>query len=166
MQLIWNMSPSEVAKFRALDPHKERSEGILNSGCPWKSNPEDWAKDSQNFIVIECTSGYPLPSSTSTDREHYDAEIEERTGTRMFLGTNFLFGLAPQSAREGDLICHFWRTDATAVMRRVRDTNVFYVAGRLHLHVKDLSSSWNEPPLGADALVIHMDIRTLSMLTC
>lgn len=36
---------------------------------------------------------------------------------RLFLGDNGIIGLAPTEAELGDIICEFWGTDVTALLR-------------------------------------------------
>jgi hypothetical protein len=166
MQVIWNMSPTEASRFRKTDSFTERSKAFQTSTSCWNNDPSNWIEASQNSTVDNLAPNGFLAAGTSNLLDNCDLQVEEPGGPRMFLATDSLFGLAPQSAREGDLICHFWKTDVTALMRQVNDTNLFHVVGRLHLHLQDSSSSWNEPPLGANSMIIYMDIKTLSMLTC
>jgi hypothetical protein len=82
-----------------------------------------------------------------------------------------MMGLAPSWAREGDIICQFWKTDATALLRKEDETEIYRVVGRLHLNagsLKDLKPvylEWIDPSSGAESVLIQMDIKTLSALT-
>ena len=90
---------------------------------------------------------------------------------RMFLGTNRIMGLAPSWARKGDIICQFWKTDVTALLRKEGETETYRVVGRLQLNTGSLRGlepvylEWIDPPSGAESVLIQMDIKTLCALT-
>jgi hypothetical protein len=79
--------------------------------------------------------------------------------------------MAPPEAREGDFICQFWKTNVVALVRKEEMSEEYRIVGRVDLvtgHLEDAKpvyQNWVAPRLQADILGIHMDIRTLSMLT-
>jgi len=89
----------------------------------------------------------------------------------MFLGDNHQIGLAPVEAKEGDVLCKFWKTNVVAVVRE-EQKDIYRVVGRLDLFagfLRDLEPvclEFSEPYVGTETLIIQMDIKTLSVLTC
>jgi hypothetical protein len=51
----------------------------------------------------------------------------------MFLGENFLIGMAPSNAQRGDIIVQFWKTDVVALLRKDFEKEVYRVIGKLYL---------------------------------
>ena len=90
---------------------------------------------------------------------------------RLFLGSNLLLGLAPPEAKEGDVICHFWKTDVVALLRKEIESGVYRIVGRIHLstgylrNLEPVYRDWVKPVKLADTIRIEMDVRTLYKLT-
>jgi hypothetical protein len=90
---------------------------------------------------------------------------------RLFLGTNKLVGSVPANAKKGDIICQFWNTDVTALLRRRAGASYFEVVGKVYLstgYMDGLQAKFRErmaPKDGTKAVLIEMDLRALSRLT-
>jgi hypothetical protein len=96
---------------------------------------------------------------------------------QLFLATNCFIGLVPKEAQCGDLLCQFWETNVVALLRKDQEdegdeSNVYRVIGRVDLSTAYLESlvpqyhEWHKPPRGTRTMILQMDLRTLSLLTC
>jgi hypothetical protein len=80
---------------------------------------------------------------------------------RLFLGNYLQIGLAPPEAREGDLICQFWRTNVVALVRKEARGEKFRIVGRADLstgHLEDAKpvyQNWVAHEATADTLGLH-----------
>jgi hypothetical protein len=89
----------------------------------------------------------------------------------MFLGNNYLMGLAPFGTAPGDKICQFWKSNVVGLLRKEKDNEIHRLIGRLDLswgYLKDLKSMYREPDelkTGEQSVIIQTDIRALNVLT-
>jgi hypothetical protein len=110
-----------------------------------------------------------------------------RLHPKFAIGTRGQILLAPGSAREGDIICHFRNTDV-AVIARKTGTGLFYsVLGgaivlrrwdeepeRVHVRLPDKfrystgirTEEWDLFGDESDAMTFHLDLACVRMLTC
>ena len=58
------------------------------------------------------------------------SSAESRSNPHLFVGTNFVMGLAPEEARPGDVICQFWNSSASVLLRRESPGQEWRVVGR------------------------------------
>lgn len=134
---------------------------------------------------------YSSGSTTATSYEQWDREyldigsdrdmsdepgiVLNRTDVhqcRMFLGTQSLIGLAPPQAQQGDLICMFWETDATALLRKEDNAEVYRIVGKLDVSKgflrDDLRPSYLpflRPGEACTTMDMQLDIKALSVLS-
>ena len=113
------------------------------------------------FTSSPARSTTPVPARPS----------ENSSSPRLFLGTNKLVGSVPANAKRGDIICQFWNTDVTALLRKRPGAAYFEVVGKVYLstgYMDGLQAKFRErmaPKDGTKAVIIEMDLRTLSRLT-
>ncbi|KIM99212.1 hypothetical protein OIDMADRAFT_30836 [Oidiodendron maius Zn] len=142
----------------------------------WKPDESNWKlKNPQEANSDD--SGNPM-SETEDVRDMSDVPSIVHTvpvilGPRMFLGKHETMGLVPGETEIGDIICQFWQTDVTAVLRKEEKTNIYRIVGRAHLSTGYLTDDlapkflpWKKPIKGARTMDIQLDIPTLAFLTC
>jgi hypothetical protein len=135
---------------------KEIKEGHVRRGF-WDGSEDNWSRKRRDVHPHEqpVLSNPPMALSCP----------------RLFLGSNLLLGLAPPEAKEGDVICQFWKTDVSVLLRKEIESGIYRVVGRLYLstgylrNIEAVYRDWIEPIQGADTVRIEMDIRTLAKLT-
>jgi hypothetical protein len=110
------------------------------------------------------------PRSKAQPKVVREEPSERSSSPRLFLGSNFLLGSAPTNAKKGDVICRFWNSEVTALLRRREDSS-YQVVGKMHLSTGYMDVSQPvfggriETRDGAKTMLIEMDLRTLSRLT-
>jgi hypothetical protein len=63
---------------------------------------------------------------------------------RLFIGSDFMMGLVPSNAQVGDVICQFWNSPASAVLRRSANGHLV-VAGRSAVIAGGNQLRWDTP---------------------
>jgi hypothetical protein len=123
-----------------------------------------------DFLATLFSSSLPgAPQPTAKPRV---SPAKTPSSPRLFLGNNLLLGSVPANAKKGDIICRFWKTEVTALLRRVEKSSSFQVVGRVHLSTAHMKGSQLvlgdslEPKDGTKIMRIEMDLRVLSRLTC
>jgi hypothetical protein len=164
--VLLDMTDQELAKIRFILPFDMYAKGIIAKST-WNGGERTWdhqEPDSQIGRHTGDISSSPFWQDLTL--------VEEQPGLHMFLGSNYRMGLAPFKAAPGDKICQFWKSDVVALLRQERDSSVYRVIGRLHLsrgYLNDLKPMYREADELATAyqtMIIQMDIRALSVLTC
>jgi hypothetical protein len=129
------------------------------------SSKED---DRPRRSFLDALFSFSAPRSKAHPRED---SSERSSCPRLFLGSNFLLGSAPTNAKRGDVICRFWNSEVTALLRR-REGSSYQVVGKVHLStgyldgLQPVFGGRIEARDGAKTMFIEMDLRTLSRLTC
>jgi hypothetical protein len=150
--------------IRWINPRKLWSRGSKMKRR-WDSNEESWKIPSPELDAVANELISPDDKFSSV------APLGDQQ-PRMFLGENFLIGMAPYNAKRGDIIVQFWKTDVVALLRKDFEKEVYRVIGKLHLstgyleNLKPVYKEWNDPVEGAEMMVIDMEIETLCVLTC
>ncbi|KAE9362894.1 hypothetical protein N431DRAFT_499232 [Stipitochalara longipes BDJ] len=115
--------------------------------------------------------GALFPSSALRSKAQPREDPSERSSSpRLFIGSNFLLGSASTTVKKGDVICRFWDSEVTALLRRCED--FYQIVGKVHLstaYMDGLQLVLGERIKsrdGAKTMLIEMDFRTLSRLTC
>lgn len=155
------MADRDVSRVRGIEPRDMYSQAKRVDRL-WDDNENDWFRQElDNEVGRDMTDTPAITDSTPTsDRP------------RMFLGNNYLMGLVPQQAKEGDLICQFWKCDVVALLRLEESTGFYRIVGRVHLStgslrdLKPVYVDWKDPIENAQVIYIKMDINTLRLLTC
>ncbi|CZR60698.1 uncharacterized protein PAC_10594 [Phialocephala subalpina] len=131
---------------------------------------ENNTRSRRGFFGTLFTSSLPsAPQSTAQPRVR---PAKTPSSPCLFLGSNFLLGSVPANAKKGDIICQFWQTEVTALLRRVGNPPSFQIVGRVHLStgymngLQPILRDRLEPKDGTKIMRIEMDLRTLSRLTC
>ncbi|KAL5312856.1 hypothetical protein ACEPPN_019282 [Leptodophora sp. 'Broadleaf-Isolate-01'] len=96
------LTHSDVKKARGLN---EKLLKILN-------DPKDFR--TRNITSLQSASNDPA----NNPRRPINSAASSQESAHLFLGTNGILGVIPPNAREGDLICQFWNSNACAVLRR------------------------------------------------
>jgi hypothetical protein len=94
---------------------------------------------------------------------------------RLFIGSNGFLGIASPGVHIGDHVVHFWKSSASAIVRREGDSSEhgeYSVVGRCSIVKEGYSHDWDTPQdkpnfLSGDesSVYLHMDINTLTALT-
>ena len=94
---------------------------------------------------------------------------------RLFIGSNGFLGIASPEAQIGDHVVQFWKSSASAIVRREGDGSEegeFSVVGRCGIVKEGYSHDWDIPrdkprflSGSASSVILHMDISTLTLLT-
>jgi hypothetical protein len=161
--VLLDMTDQELAKIRFIHPGELYTKGILAQST-WDGDEGTWDhQEPDNQIgrdMDDIPSSAILPGLTLARKPH------------MFLGSNYLMGLAPAEAAPGDKICQFWKSNVGGLLRKERDNEIHRLIGRLDLswgYLEDLKPMYREPDemtRGEQSVIIQMDIRALSVLTC
>jgi hypothetical protein len=129
---------------------------------------KDDARSHRSFLSTLFSSSPPHSKALPPEQPS-----ETSSSPRLFLGNNFLLGSAPSNAKKGDVICQFWNTEVTALLRRREDSSSSYqIVGKVHLStgymegLQPVLGERIEPKDRAKTVLIEMDLRTLSRLTC
>jgi len=129
--------------------------GSLGTFCE-----ETWLtgrRKEMDFDKFPKDSGQHQPSSAVNDHN-----------PKLFLANNFTLGIAPSGTMAGDVICRFWNTSITAVLRPrqpfVYDKK-FEIIGRAHIARSPDWEAQVEKKSGG-VMKMWMDIATLQVLTC
>jgi hypothetical protein len=86
-----------------------------------------------------------------------------RHNPQLFLANNFMMGMATPRVRAGDLICSFWNSTVTAVLRPLGAQGPFKVVGRAMFASP---AKWDEKASDTDYVVhLHLDIDTIHALS-
>ncbi len=159
--ILLQMTDGDVKKIRGIESGNMYSKARRVEG-PWNSNERDWARQELDNEVGRDMADSPAITNSAVSSGQ----------PRMFLGNNYLLGLVPQDAKEGDLICQFWECDVVALLRLEDATGFYRIVGRVHLStglLKDLKPiyvKWNNPIKNAEVMHIQMGINTLGVLSC
>jgi hypothetical protein len=139
---------------------KEFKESHVRRGF-WDGSEDNWSRKRRDVHPQEQPVLLNPPKGSSVPR--------------LFLGSNLLLGLAPPEAKEGDVICQFWETDVSVLLRKEIESGIYRIVGRLYLStgylrkveakVEAAYRDWIQPYQGADTVRIEMDLRTLAKLT-
>lgn len=70
--------------------------------------------------------------------------IGQAESPRLFIGSDIMMGLIPTNAMVGDMICQFWNSSASAVLRRSA-TGVLEVVGRAAVITDGQNLQWDRP---------------------
>ena len=172
---LLNHPGRHIYKYHAVHPLAMYSKATLTS-FKWEPDESNWTVKYPQEANSD-DSGNPM-SETEDVRDMNDVSsivqtVSAITGPRMFLGKHFTMGLVPGETEIGDIICQFWKTNVTAVLRKEEKTDIYRVVGRAHLSTGYLTDDmaprflpWKEPMKGARTMDIQLDIRTLAFLTC
>jgi hypothetical protein len=95
----------------------------------------------------------------------------KRPPSRLFLGSDFMAGVVPPSAMVGDMICQFWNSSASAVLRKDKH-GYFQVVGRAgvvqqgnSMNWDILEDKWMFTSQSPQVIEVSVDILTLTMLS-
>lgn len=101
----------------------------------------------------------------------FKGQLAHAGSPRLFLGSGGRMGLVPPNTRIGDIICQFWNSSASAVMRR-RANGVLEIIGRAAVITDEEEIEWDRPTNrelfghNADnAVDISLDITQLTRLS-
>jgi hypothetical protein len=90
---------------------------------------------------------------------------------RLFIGADAMLGLVPPEARVGDLICQFWNSSSSAVLRANRDGS-YDIVGRAGIVKSGENLEWDVPidkqmfiDEAGTGVDLKMDIVTLTRLS-
>jgi len=159
-QVLVSMSDTAVAKIRGIDPKELYSRGVKAKNS-WSNDEGEWERDEPDGKL----------EWEIDDQPRIVNPIATPTQCCMFLGDNHQIGLAPVEAKVGDVLCKFWKTNVVVVVRE-EQKDIYRVVGRLDLFtgfLRDLEPvylKFSEPDAGTETLIIQMDIKILSVLTC
>lgn len=161
-----------LTRYCDIDPQKLYSKAS-KTRRPWQPDEVEWKhQELDNEPGRDCEDSPIIKIAPNSDDL-----------PRLFLGTEFLMGLVPPQAQEGDIICHFWECDTVALLRKEETTEVmkaencspspiYRVVGRVHLSTGSLNrdltpqyNPWVVPPKNAVIMHIQMDVTTLHVLT-
>ncbi|KAI9859129.1 MAG: hypothetical protein M1813_007085 [Trichoglossum hirsutum] len=186
-------SPTPRRSTRSDTHQRDLSDTQSVSDFSWDSNEAHWlSKNLENIAAFhgysdQRSSSHPVSWGTGRNRTPSRRSLldtlfspspptkrpsETVSSPCLFLGSNFLLGSVPANAKEGDIICQFWNTDVTALVRRRQGSSPYQVVGKVHLstgyieHGRAVFRERLQPQDGAKTIAIEMDLRTLSRLTC
>lgn len=95
--------PFLTSETRWINPRKLWSRGSKMKRR-WDSNEDSWEIPSPELDAAQ-------NELISPDDKVSSAALLGDQQPRMFLGENFLIGMAPSNAQRGDIIVQFWKTD-------------------------------------------------------
>ena len=172
---LLNHPDSDFYKYHGVHPLAMYSKAMLTN-FEWEPDESNWTlKNPQEANSDD--SRNPM-SETKDVRDMNDVPSIVHTvpaipGPRMFLGKRKTMGLVPGETEIGDIICQFWQTDVTAVLRKEEKTDIYRIVGRAHLSTGYLTDDltpkflpWKEPRKEASEVDIQLDIPMLAFLTC
>lgn len=87
---------------------------------------------------------------------------------KLFLANNFTLGIAPSGTMAGDVICRFWNTSITAVLKPKQPfvyDREFEIIGRAHVSGSSQCDT-QEQRRNNGVMKLWMNIQTLQALTC
>jgi len=70
--------------------------------------------------------------------------LQRKGSPHVFIGSDVFLGLIPPGAQVGDLVCQFWNSTASAIVRRTGD-NVYEVVGKATVVQHGESLDWDVP---------------------
>jgi hypothetical protein len=165
--VLLDMEDWEVAKICSTRLSYMYTKGYVAKST-WDGDERTWDHLEPDDQIVPQNADFILSSPLLADSNL----VNEQQGPRMFLGSDCMMGLAPFDAAPGDKICQFWKSNVAALLRKEKDTSIYRLIGRVDLsmgYLDDLKPKYREPdelPQGTEAMIIQMDIKTLSVLTC
>jgi hypothetical protein len=193
-------TPAQARGFSTQSTYERSTPSIYPvSEVRWNSNEAHWLSQNVDYITNfyndsdRRTHSHRVPLSSNNDadsrRSFFGTLFSSRptrskalpperasktsSSPRLFLGSNYLLGSAPSNTKKGDVICQFWNTEVTALLRRCEGPSSSYqVVGKVYLstgYMEGLQAVFGEriePKNRAKTMLIEMDLRTLSRLTC
>jgi hypothetical protein len=100
--------PHHFTTFKDLNKARGLNEKLLKI----LDDPEDL--QTRNVTSLQPS----VLGQESPSQEPGDQLAPSQNSPRLFLGSSVILGLIPPNAREGDIICQFWNSNACAVLRR------------------------------------------------
>jgi hypothetical protein len=165
-----NLTDYEALKFRVISPLVMYS-NVQETARPWNPEGEHWSpQDLDRPDIIHPGDSPSIQLGPYSLGQH----------PLIFLATNYLMGLAPPQAQEGDVLCAFWGCNVVALLRRDDNVSagmlrlndkVYRIIGRADLSTGDLQTGiesekpWLEPSDGAGSVNIIMCVDVLHLLT-
>jgi hypothetical protein len=101
----------------------------------------------------------------------FHEDINRQESPRLFLGSDIMMGLVPPNVKVGDIICQFWNSSASAVLRQ-RPNGDYDIVGRAGMVREGENIDW-DVPIRSDifscsserAVDLRMDIMVLTRLS-
>jgi hypothetical protein len=101
----------------------------------------------------------------------FHEDIDRQETPRLFLGSDIMMGLIPPSVKVGDIICQFWNSSASAVLRQ-RANGDYDIIGRASIVREGENIDWDVPTRSdifsrssEGAVDLRMDITMLTRLS-
>ncbi|MCJ1388124.1 hypothetical protein MMC18_000969 [Xylographa bjoerkii] len=126
-------------------------------------------------IVGQEAAAKSIDSTTAFRSKSGSNTTQAADSARLFIGSNGFLGIASPGVHVGDHVVHFWKSSASAVVRKDGDSSKhgeYSVVGRCSIVKEGYSHDWDTPQdktkfLSGDesSIYSHMDINTLTFLT-
>ncbi|KAH7410600.1 heterokaryon incompatibility protein-domain-containing protein [Cadophora sp. MPI-SDFR-AT-0126] len=156
------MTDQDISRIRGIFPRYMYSRAEYCN--PWDVAGKTFDRDSDYYKLTRL-------AESEQDRIEIENDMQEVDQCRMFLGGQEYMGLAPPQAQKGDKICLFWEVDVAALLRKELNSHWYRVVGIPNISTGFMANGMPRyrkravATPGTDAMLIHMDIRTLATLS-